>query len=158
MFDIRRLFAAPRRPDVSTAYGRGLVALETGRAHDAVAAFTDAAAEAPDGAGRAAACNKRGVALVALDRRDLAVAAFCDALAADEGCAPALANIGNLLLEAGHLEDAVDHYDAAIRADDRHAPAYRNLAVALRRLGRLPASVRAFRTAVRLEASRSERA
>jgi tetratricopeptide (TPR) repeat protein len=102
----------------------------------------------------AAAHNKRGVALVALARRDDALDAFCAALLSDERCAAALVNIGNLLLEDGHELDAVDYYESALRLDDAYAAAYGNLGVALRRLGRRPESVRALKTAARLAGRR----
>jgi tetratricopeptide (TPR) repeat protein len=94
------------------------------------------------------------VALVALERRAEALEAFCSALAEDERCAPALVNIGNLLLETGHVHDALDYYEAAIRAEEGYAAAHRNRAVALRRLGRRGEAVRALKRAVRLETAR----
>jgi tetratricopeptide (TPR) repeat protein len=154
MFDVRRLFAARRRPEPTTAYERGVAAFDDGRLDDALAAFSAALAEA-SGAGEAAAAhNKRGVALVVLGRRDDALEAFCAALVADERCAPALVNIGNLLLEDGHVLDAVDYYDSALRIDDGYAAAHGNLGVALRRLGRGGESVRALKRAARLSMRR----
>ncbi|MDQ2909391.1 MAG: tetratricopeptide repeat protein [Candidatus Eremiobacteraeota bacterium] len=103
----------------------------------------------------AAASNKRGVALIALQRRAEALDAFCEALEHDERYAPALTNIGNLLLEDGEARDAVDHYRAALSADPAYAGAYRNLGVALRRTGRRAQAVRAWRVAARLEGRRA---
>ena len=76
------------------------------------------------------------------------------ALLADERCAPALVNIGNLLLEDGHVLDAVDHYESALRIDDGYAPAHGNLGVAFRRLGRGVESIRALKRAARLSMRR----
>ena len=59
-----------------------------------------------------------------------------------------------MLLEDGHLLDAVDYYAAAIRADETYATAHRNLGVAYKRLGRRGEAVRALRTAARLEGRR----
>jgi tetratricopeptide (TPR) repeat protein len=155
MFDVRRLFAALRRPSPGgDPFALGLAASERGAHETALAAFESAAATATDGCGRARAHNKRGVALVALERRAEALEAFCSALAEDERCAPALVNIGNMLLDAGHPQDALDYYEAAIRAEDGYATAHRNLAVALRRLGRRGDAVRALKRAVRLETAR----
>lgn len=131
---------------------RGLRAIEAGRFEEAQAALQVALAEAPDASARALVHNKLGVAYVAARRRDDALEAFAEALVCDPACAPALTNIGNLLLEDGHLEDAIDHYEAAIVANDRYALAYRNLGIALRRAGRRDASVSALRKADRLEA------
>jgi tetratricopeptide (TPR) repeat protein len=131
---------------------RGLRAIEGGRFEEAQAALALALGEAPDAPARALVHNKLGVAYVAAGRRAEGLEAFAEALACDPSCAAALTNIGNLLLEDGHLEDAIDHYDAAIVANDRYALAYRNLGIALRRAGRRDASVSALRKADRLEA------
>jgi tetratricopeptide (TPR) repeat protein len=150
MFDVRRLFAARRRPEPTTPYERGVAAFDDGRFDDALVAFDEALADARGADVAAAAHNKRGVALVALRRRDEALEAFCAALLSDERCAPALVNIGNLLLEDGHELDAIDYYESALRIDDAYAAAYGNLGVALRRMGRRPESVRALKRAARL--------
>jgi tetratricopeptide (TPR) repeat protein len=162
MFDVRSLFAALRRPLAPTApsgsgiaYARGVAALAGRRPHDALAAFDDALEAAKTAQARAAAHNKRGVALVALDRRAEALDAFCLALAEDERSADAVANVGTLMLEDDHPLDAIDYYEGAIRIDDRCALAYRNLGVALRRLGRRAEAVRALRKADRLGSARS---
>ncbi len=177
MFALDRLLAVLRRPgsapsagrgEAGSAYDVGVRALARGDAAAALARFDATLAElrgSPDGAGldrpaavrRAAIANKRGVALVALGRRDEALAAFCDALDADERAAPALVNLGNLLVEDGHASDAVDYYRSAIACDDGYAPAYRNLGIALKRLGRRGEAVGAFRAAVRREAKRNAR-
>ena len=94
------------------------------------------------------------MAYVALGRRDEALEAFARALGRDPACAPALANLGNVLFEDGHVLDAVDYYEAAIRADGAYATAHRNLGVAYKRLGRRGDAVRALRTAARLEGRR----
>ena len=94
---------------------------------------------------------ERGVvALVALGLRSDALEAFCIALAHDERCAPALVNLGNMLLEDGHPHDAIDYYEAALRADEKYSAGYRNLGIALRRLGRRAEAVRALRSADRI--------
>ena len=62
-----------------------------------------------------------------------------------------MVNLGNLLLEAGHLEDAIDYYQAALRVDDRSAGAHRNLGIACKRAGRHADAVRHLRAAVRYE-------
>jgi tetratricopeptide (TPR) repeat protein len=155
MFDVRRLFAAFRSgPGPQNAFERGVVALDAGRHEVAVVEFEAALAAAADDASRAVTHNKCGVAHVALGRRREALAAFCAALDCDERCAPALVNIGNLLLEDGHPRDAIDYYEAAIVADEGYPPAHRNLGIALKRLGRRSESVRALRLADRLAGRR----
>jgi len=152
MFDLRRLFAALRPPlGPRDAFERGLAALDSGRHAEAAREFETALGESRDDSRRAEVHNKLGVALVALGRRDEALAGFCRALGLDERCAPALVNIGNLLLEEGHTADAIDYYEGAIAADERYHVAYGNLGVALKRLGRPADAVRALRSAARLE-------
>jgi tetratricopeptide (TPR) repeat protein len=151
-FDVRTWFAGPRRPQ--TPYERAVAALEFGEYEVALLESEAALAGAPDDPARADALNKRGVALIGLERRDDALAAFCDALERSEKHAPALVNIGNLLLEDGNVEDAVDYYQAAMRADPAYPLAYRNLSVACKRLGRPGEAVRYLRVADRLEARR----
>ena len=113
----------------------------------------DALLDAPDvtPSERAFLLNKRGVTRVHMASLDAARGDFEAALQVRPRFAPALANLGNLLLEAGRPSDAVTQYEAAIAADDAYAIAYLNLGVAYRRLGRLDESVRALRKAQRLE-------
>ena len=100
---------------------------------------------------RAFLLNKRGVARIGLDLRALARADFLAALGAVAGYAPALTNLGNLLLEEGDLDGALARYRQAITADRDYALAYLNLGVAEKQAGRLAESVRALRQAERLE-------
>jgi tetratricopeptide (TPR) repeat protein len=100
---------------------------------------------------RAAASNKRGVALVELKRLDEARAAFAQALRLQDGFVPSLVNLGNLHLEAGEIDEAIRCYEAAVKSDDAYALAHHNLAVAYKRLGRTGDSVRELRLAHRLE-------
>ncbi|MBV8344158.1 MAG: tetratricopeptide repeat protein [Candidatus Eremiobacteraeota bacterium] len=100
---------------------------------------------------RAFLLNKRGVARIGLERRELARADFADALEALPGYAPALTNLGNLLLEDGDLPGAIARYERAIANDREYHVAHLNLAVAYKRQGRIADSVRALRDAQRLE-------
>lgn len=155
MFDARRLFAALRRPaPPQTPYALGQIALDAGRPQEALVAFAAAASCAPSAPARALAHNKCGVAAIALGRPGDALDAFETALACDERCAPALVNLGNLLLEDGDALDAIDYYRAALRYDEKYALAQRNLGIALKALGERSAAVRALRTAARLEGRR----
>jgi tetratricopeptide (TPR) repeat protein len=100
---------------------------------------------------RAFLLNKRGVARIGLERRDLARADFTSALDALPGYAPALTNLGNLLLEDGDDAGAVVQYERAIASDREYAVAHLNLGVAYKRQGRIADSVRELREAQRLE-------
>jgi lipoprotein NlpI len=101
---------------------------------------------------RAFLFNKRGVARVGLQRRDLAHPDFTAALEAAPGYAPALTNLGNLLLEDDEIDAAIERYESAIAADPEYAVAYLNVSVAYKRRGRIAEAVRALRRSQRLEA------
>jgi len=107
---------------------------------------------------RAFLLNKRGVARIGLERPDLARADFAGALEALPNYAPALTNLGNLLLEDGDVPSAIAHYERAISSDRDYAVAHLNLGVAYKRQGRIADSVRALREAQRLEQRRTPRA
>jgi tetratricopeptide (TPR) repeat protein len=134
-----------------TAFDRAVAALETGRPDAALVELERAFEEAADAPACARVLNKRGVALVALDRRDDARAAFEAALELDPRSAAAIVNLGNLLLEAGDVEQAVERYRTALRVDEQYAPAHRNLGIACKRAGKRSEAVGHFRTATRLE-------
>lgn len=106
---------------------------------------------------RAFYLNKRGVARINLGRRDDARADFESALECVRRYAPALTNIGNLLLEEGRIDDAISAYCDAIAADAEYAVAYVNLGSAYKRAGRLDEAVRALRTGLRLEGRKRSR-
>lgn len=100
---------------------------------------------------RAFLLNKRGVAEIGLGRPEPAHADFLEALEMQNGYAPALTNLGNLLLESGRLEEAIAQYERAVASDGEYAVAYLNLGVAYKRAGRIGEGVQALRTAQRLE-------
>jgi tetratricopeptide (TPR) repeat protein len=106
---------------------------------------------------RAFYLNKRGVARIKLGRREDARADFESALVCVGRYAPALTNIGNLLLEDGRVDDAIAAYREAIDADREYAVAYVNLGSAYKRAGRLGEAVRAMRTGLRLEGRQRSR-
>jgi lipoprotein NlpI len=95
--------------------------------------------------------NKRGVARIGLHLHENARADFEAALELDSSFAPAIANLGNLLLEAGDLDGAIVAYERAIKCDAEYAVAYFNLGVAYKRRGRVADGVRALRQAQRIE-------
>ncbi|HZY96084.1 MAG TPA: tetratricopeptide repeat protein [Candidatus Cybelea sp.] len=128
-----------------------LQALDRGQLSSAEAAFDALLEGATMPAERAFLLNKRGVARVGLELRDLARGDFMAALAAIADYAPAVTNLGNLLLENGELDAAISQYEKAIANDAEYAIAYLNLGVAYKRSGRLAEAVRALRHAQRLE-------
>ncbi|MDQ2680901.1 MAG: tetratricopeptide repeat protein [Candidatus Eremiobacteraeota bacterium] len=151
MFNSRKLIAL-FRPSLLTPYERLLRMIEVGRFGEAHALASDLLNESGLEIGRRVALlNKRGIALVHLDRRPDALADFQACLELDPQFAPTLVNVGNLLFEDGQTEDAIAHYEAAIRCDDLYAIGHLNLGVALKALGRHVESVRELRRASRLE-------
>ena len=103
-----------------------------------------------DSGDRASIFNKRGVARVHQGRHAEGLSDFNAALEIHPAFAPALVNIGNLLLEGGQVEAAVVQYEAALRSDDGHRAAHFNLGVAFKKLGRHADAVREFRRADRI--------
>lgn len=95
--------------------------------------------------------NKRGVARVGMDCRELARADFEAALELAPHYAPALTNLGNLAFDEGRVDSAIASYESAIAADADYAIAFLNLGAAYKRAGRLAEGVRALRHAQRLE-------
>lgn len=151
MFNLRR-FLALFQPKLYTPYELALRDMAHHRYEEAIARLDAILADAQTGVPeRAAAANKRGVALVELARRDEARVAFEQALEIVRDYPPALVNVGNLHLEAGEIDEAVRYYESAMKSDEDYAPAHHNLAVAYRRLGRTADSVRELRRANRLE-------
>ena len=150
MFNLGRFLAPFRRKPLS-AYQLALRSLEHGHYEEALrqldALLNDETHTARD---RATILNKRGVALIGLGRREDARRAFEEALGLQPGFAPALVNLGNLLLESGETEAAVKNYEAAILSDEKYGPAHHNLAVAYKRLGRTADSVRELRRSHKL--------
>jgi tetratricopeptide (TPR) repeat protein len=100
---------------------------------------------------RAFVQNKRGVARIGLQQPDAARADFVAALALHPQHAPALTNLGNLLLESGDVDGAIAYYERAIAADAEYAVAYLNLGKAYKKAGRIAEGVRALRRAQRLD-------
>jgi tetratricopeptide (TPR) repeat protein len=149
MFDIRRLFAAPRRRRGSEL-DRALAALSAGRFDEALALLARVLVAEQEASVRALVLNKRGVAYIGLGERSAAEAEFRAALGEVDGYAPALVNLGNLRLEDGDLDDAIQHYEAALRSDRDHPGAHFNLGVALKRAGRTGEGVHHLRLAQRL--------
>jgi tetratricopeptide (TPR) repeat protein len=149
LFDrLRRLIPGPAP---SGPFALGSRELDRGRLDRAEAAFADALAAARTAAEIAAVRNKR--AIIAIHRRnaELAVDELICALEADPRSAAAITTIGNMLLESGHADEAIEHYEHAIGVDDGYAPAYHNLGVAFHRSGRRGEAVRMLRKATRLE-------
>lgn len=150
-FNFRR-FLALFRPQLYTPFELALRDMAHHRYEEALARLDELLADPQlPAAERAAAANKRGVALVELRRLDEARRAFEQAVEIVPKFVPALVNIGNLHLEAGETAEAIAYYESAVRGDENYALAHHNLGVAYKRLGRTAESVRELRKAHRLE-------
>jgi tetratricopeptide (TPR) repeat protein len=145
---LRRLVPARRSAD---PFVRGTAELERGRLDVAETAFGEALGTATTARQVAAVRNK--LAVIAVHRRDRgrAIDQLILALEADPRSPAAITTLGNLLLEDGDIDEAIEHYESALLADDGYAPAYHNLGVALHRKGRRGEAVRMLRKATRLE-------
>lgn len=96
---------------------------------------------------RAEADTQRGTAYIFQNDTDAAGDCFGRALNHDPNHYRALTNHGNLALEAGDTDTAIERYEAALRLNEDFANAHHNLAVAYRRKGHLNKSVRSMRKA-----------
>lgn len=96
---------------------------------------------------RAEAENSLGVQAARGGRLEEARERFDRALAADPRHYRAVANVGNLELEAGRVDVAVERYREAIRFNPEYGTAHNNLAAALRRQGKVAESVAALKRA-----------
>ena len=90
---------------------------------------------------RAEAENQLGVLEAVLENRDAARSHFQAALSADPRHYRAMTNLGNLELEAGHLQEAESRYREVIRLNPDYSVVYNNLAAVMRKLGKRSESV-----------------
>lgn len=144
------MFKSFRRKPL-TPYEEAVRLLGSGRYGEAEARLTELLEGETAAPERAAVANKRGVARVQLGRRDDALADFQLALTLRPDFAPALVNIGNLLLEGGRLDEAIAQYERAVRVDDEYALAHLNLSAAYKKAGRHEEAVREYRRGGKLE-------
>lgn len=102
----------------------------------------------------AEADTQRGTAQVYLGDAKTAEAAFRAAAEGDPKHYRALTNLGNVLLEAGRTDEAIELYERAVRLNEGFANAHHNLGVAYRRKGQVSKSVAAIRKAQRVSRQR----
>jgi|HubBroStandDraft_2_1064218.scaffolds.fasta_scaffold343249_1 lipoprotein NlpI len=148
MFRIWRRFASSRKPAPHDGALASLADRDFASAETELTALLD---ETAGPAERAFLFNKRGVARVATKQTAAARDDFISAIACVAGYAPALTNLGNLLLEDGQVDAAIERYETAILADAKYALAHLNLGVAYKRAGRYGDAVRALRRGLALE-------
>ena len=90
---------------------------------------------------KAEAENQMGVLEAVLENSVAARAHFQAALAADPRHYRAMTNLGNLELEAGHLQEAESRYREVIRLNPEYSVVYNNLAAVMRKQGKRSESV-----------------
>jgi hypothetical protein len=81
---------------------------------------------------------------------------FEHALEVTEGNYTAHTNLGNVLLDKGQFDEAIDHYRQAIRVSPGFAIAYKNLAFALARKGEVYKAVEQYLRAIEIEPNYAE--
>ena len=91
-----------------------------------------------------------GTARVLLGDAEAAEHAFREAVASDPKHYRALTNLGNVLLEAGRIDEAIPFYERALVLNEDFANAHHNLGVAYRRKGQVSRSVASIRKAQRV--------
>jgi len=88
-----------------------------------------------------------GTASVLMNEITEARAHFEEAMRHDPRHYRAITNLGNLALEAGKVDEAIEAYEQALKLNDDFANAHHNLGVAYRRKGQVNKSVRYLRKA-----------
>jgi tetratricopeptide (TPR) repeat protein len=136
------------RAQLEDYLGQGLRLEDQGAFEEALALYAQARERFPQDPRPP---HRMGVMCIRLGRREEARAHFEAALAQAREYAPALTNLGNMALEAGDVDKAVELYRRAIVSSPDYPGAHHNLAVALRRQGRLAEAVSEQRAAARLE-------
>ena len=151
MFNLRKLTAFLRPASPAAPYDRAVRLLEIGAFAEAERELNALLEAQCSDRERAMGLNKRGVARVQQGRRAEAFGDFSAALDSRPNFAPAIVNLGNLLLEDGQLDEAILQYERALRCDSLYAVAHMNLSAAYKRAGRHADAVREFRLASRVE-------
>jgi tetratricopeptide (TPR) repeat protein len=98
----------------------------------------------------AEASTLRGTAQAYLGESAAAKASFEAAVAFDPKHYRALTNLGNVALEEGDVDGAIERYQAALAVNEEFSNAHHNLGVAYRRKGEVGKSVKHLRRAQRL--------
>lgn len=133
---------------IDDVIGRGLRLEERAEWEEALALYREAHERFPDDP---RLLNRSGVMLIRLDRVEEAREAFNDAATVHREYAPALTNLGNMALEKGNLDDAINLYRRAIASAPDYPGAHHNLGVAYKRQGKMSEYVSETRTAQRLD-------
>jgi tetratricopeptide (TPR) repeat protein len=130
---------------VASLHHLGIIALQTGRARDAIELIGRAAGLKPELPDQQ---YNLGVALQGVGRLDQAAACYRNAIALRPDYAAAHMNLGNLLLVQGRLSEAIGSYRALLALEPRSAVAHYNIANVLVRQERWAEAEASYRTAI----------
>ena len=143
-------------PAIRIALSRAVsVALQhhrAGRTDQAIAAYREALALAPDLATLAEAHNNLAIALRETGQLEAAVAAYRRTLELKPNFAGAWNNLGNVLIQTKQFDGAIEALQRAIAINPNLVEAHNNLGGALRKQGRLDEAIAAYRQAISLRA------
>lgn len=129
----------PRHPDL--LHWLGLIALQSGAAEQALALIDASLAVV---ANNALALGHRGLALIALERREEGAEALARAVELHPGHVAARNNLGSVLRELGRPAEALEHFRAAIALEPRFLDARNNLGRALMDVAALDDAILVF--------------
>ncbi len=127
----------------------GVVALQSGRLHEAVELITRAIAE---NGTVPAFYNNLGSAFLALGQRQEAADAFQRALSLTPNSPDTLYNLAVAFQQLGRLEEAAASYEQVLRAKPEHAAAHTNLGIVRNMQGRSDDALACFEGALRSRA------
>jgi tetratricopeptide (TPR) repeat protein len=97
-----------------------------------------------------------GAILTVLDRTDVAIPVYRNALSIDPDHVEAHHGLANALLRSDHPETAIAHYQKALAIDPTRAATHHNIAAAFERLGRLEAAASHYQQALAIDPERAE--
>lgn len=130
---------------VASLHHLGIIALQTGRARDAIELIGRAAGLKPELPDQQ---YNLGVALQGVGRLDDAAACYRNAIALRPDYAAAHMNLGNLLLVQGRLSEAIGSYRQLLALEPRSAVAHYNIANVLVRQERWAEAEASYRMAI----------
>jgi tetratricopeptide (TPR) repeat protein/SAM-dependent methyltransferase len=130
---------------VASLHHLGIIALQTGRARDAIELIGRAAGLKPELPDQQ---YNLGVALQGVGRLDEAAACYRNAISLKSNYAAAYMNLGNLLLQQGRLSEAIASYRQLLALEPRSAVAHYNIANVLVRQERWAEAEASYRMAI----------
>ncbi|MES1151292.1 MAG: tetratricopeptide repeat protein [Dongia sp.] len=134
--------------DAKSWFEQGLDLHAAGKIQEAILAYDEAAALAPN---NAAVLHNRGLSRQSLKQHAAAAEDFRRALVLNPRLADAHFNLGNALADLNRYAEAAPAYRAAVELRPDFLQAWHNLGETLQAQGDLNAAMEAYKTAMRLE-------